>query len=261
MKTRLLILLLSCNYLSIAIAVNGVIEINQTCATQLGCFSGDSAGFPVRINGNAGSSYRLTSNLVVPSITQDGINITAPNIEIDLNGFAIMGIDCVGVTTSCKPPTRSFGDGITTADSSYHSISIKNGSILGMGRRGVYLSGENSKIENVTSKWNGADSLSIGLLVGDYGKINNCTVIGNIKGIEFSNGAIISNNIVSNNNTGITGLLQSMVNNNIIISNTNTGLSLGTTSAYKDNVIDGNGTAISGGIDAGGNICGTSICP
>ena len=32
-----------------ASASDGVLEINQTCATQTGCFPGDSAGFPVTL--------------------------------------------------------------------------------------------------------------------------------------------------------------------------------------------------------------------
>lgn len=244
-------------YSSILFAVNGVIEINQTCATQLGCFSGDTAGFPVRINGSAGNSYRLTSNLVIPSVNQDGIYIAAPNIEIDLNGFVIISSACVGATTNCTPTSRPFGDGIITGNSSYHSISIKNGNIIGMGQHGVYLTGENSKIENITVKWNRLT----GLFVGDNGKVNNCMAIENgDSGIEFTNGALITNNVSSNNGIGIEGLLQSMVNNNVIVSNTVSGLSLGSTSAYKDNVIDGNGTAISGGVNTGGNLCGTTIC-
>ena len=44
-----------------ALAVDGVVEINQTCAVQTGCFSGDTAGYPVTIT--QPGSYRLTSNL------------------------------------------------------------------------------------------------------------------------------------------------------------------------------------------------------
>ena len=32
-----------------ALASDGVLEINQTCAVQTGCFTGDTAGFPVTI--------------------------------------------------------------------------------------------------------------------------------------------------------------------------------------------------------------------
>ncbi len=38
-----------------ALAVDGVLEINHTCATQTGCFSGDTAGYPVTIDGTAGA--------------------------------------------------------------------------------------------------------------------------------------------------------------------------------------------------------------
>ncbi len=56
-----------------ALAVDGVAEINQTCAVQTGCFSGDTAGYPVSIEGSAGRSYRLTSDLVIQSVNSNGI--------------------------------------------------------------------------------------------------------------------------------------------------------------------------------------------
>ena len=31
------------------LAVDGVLEINHTCAVQTGCFSGDTPGYPVTI--------------------------------------------------------------------------------------------------------------------------------------------------------------------------------------------------------------------
>ncbi len=64
------IALLAVGLTSPALAVDGVLEINQACADS-GCFSGDGAGFPVIIS--AAGSYRLTSNLVVPNENTDGI--------------------------------------------------------------------------------------------------------------------------------------------------------------------------------------------
>jgi hypothetical protein len=72
-----------------ALAVDGVLEINQACAVNTGCFSGDVSGFPVSINGSAGRSYRLTSDLVIPSVNSNGILANAP--DIDLGGFSIIG--------------------------------------------------------------------------------------------------------------------------------------------------------------------------
>jgi hypothetical protein len=46
------------------LAVDGVLEINQTCVVHTGCFAGDYVGFPVAITGVAGRSDRLTSDLI-----------------------------------------------------------------------------------------------------------------------------------------------------------------------------------------------------
>ncbi len=61
-----------------ALATDGVAEINHTCATQTGCFSGDTAGYPVTI-GEAGS-YLLTSNLIVPDKNTDGIKLSPSDV-------------------------------------------------------------------------------------------------------------------------------------------------------------------------------------
>ncbi|MBY0401631.1 hypothetical protein K2X89_15160, partial [Myxococcota bacterium] len=72
-------------------ASDGILEINQTCATLSGCFSGDAPGFPVTIDGTAGSSYLLTSDLVVRNVNTDGIFVSVARISIDLNGFGVNG--------------------------------------------------------------------------------------------------------------------------------------------------------------------------
>jgi len=60
-------------------AVDGVVLINQSTVTAAG-------GFPYTIS--VAGSYRLSGNLVVPSGT-NGIQITASNVTLDLNGFNI----------------------------------------------------------------------------------------------------------------------------------------------------------------------------
>ena len=49
-----------------ALAVDGVLEINQACAESTGCFAGDSPGFPVTIQDPG--SYRLTGALVLTDV-------------------------------------------------------------------------------------------------------------------------------------------------------------------------------------------------
>jgi hypothetical protein len=65
----------------------GVILINQAEAVAGGITSCDTPGFPVTIC--TSGSYRLSSDLTVPS-GAEGIEITASNVSLDLNGFTIL---------------------------------------------------------------------------------------------------------------------------------------------------------------------------
>jgi len=77
-----------------ALAVDGALEINQTCAVQTGRFAPNAGGFPLLI-ANPGS-YRLTNNLTLPENTI-GILVNADDVTIDLNGFAVIGpVECEG---------------------------------------------------------------------------------------------------------------------------------------------------------------------
>ena len=71
-----------------ALAVDGVIEINQAKALAGSVTAGDNPGLPVFINESG--SYRLTSDLVPPPGI-GAINIMSPNVTLDLNGFSILG--------------------------------------------------------------------------------------------------------------------------------------------------------------------------
>jgi hypothetical protein len=84
-------------------AVDGVLEINQTCAA-VGCFPGDGAGFPVTI-GNEGS-YVLTSDLESVS---NAIELTASDTTIDLNGFTVKAASpaALGGTTASRVTVRN----------------------------------------------------------------------------------------------------------------------------------------------------------
>jgi hypothetical protein len=53
---RLMLILLLLLFATPALAVDGVLEINQTCAVQTGCFAGDTAGFPVTIGASRARS-------------------------------------------------------------------------------------------------------------------------------------------------------------------------------------------------------------
>ncbi len=90
-------------------AVDGTVLINQSTSVNglPGC---PHSGFPIQICQRG--SYRLSGNLTVPG-TADGIDISAANVTLDLNGFMIAGpISCEGfpvVQENCSPSAAGFG--------------------------------------------------------------------------------------------------------------------------------------------------------
>ncbi len=227
------------------LAVDGVQEINQTCTTQLGCFSGDSAGFPVTINGSAGKSYRLTSDLIVPADGSLGIIITSNNVSIDLNGFALIGFNCVGATEACTPQDPMvFGDGIFST-LNFFGTSVKNGSVVGMNFRGINL-GHQATVEGVEVRWN----RFIGIQVGDESRLmNNIAIENGESGIFAREGSYISQNIVSRNATiGIDTSAFSHISGNTVHSNGTDGIVAGSGSSIFQNTTRSNqGNGITAG--------------
>jgi len=139
----------------VAPASDGVLEINQTCATSsAGCFLGDAGGFPVTIT-QAGS-YRLTGNLTVPNGNTTAISIGISNVTLDLEGFAILGPNLVNDNPSCS----AGGTGIGISSTGESTI-VRNGHVRGMGFHGISLNGT-SRIEGVIAQHNCGIGLTIG---------------------------------------------------------------------------------------------------
>ncbi len=101
-------------------ATDGVVEINQTCAVNTGCFPGDSAGFPVTIS--SPGSYILTGTLFIIDPGADGIRISADNVSINVNGFSLVG------------PGSGSGNGIIASGS---RTVVRNGFVEGFGNAGI----------------------------------------------------------------------------------------------------------------------------
>lgn len=241
-----------------AIATDGVIEINQTCAVQTGCFIGDGAGYPIKIT--EPGSYRLTSNLIIPDENTDGIIISTSDVGIDLNNFAIIRSGCEGATTNCTPTSMTAtGSGVKRISALNRGISLKNGSITGMGNLGVYL-GDQAEILGLRVRWNRLD----GIRVGGGSIVSGCTVYQNgDRGIVADAGSTLSGNTVYQNGShGIAAFSGSTVQHNTARQNGGFGLALSSSSAYRENVISNNTTGAATGVDAGGNVCnGSTTCP
>jgi hypothetical protein len=169
--------------------VDGVLEINQTCAVSSGCFPGDAAGFPVTIT--TPGSVRLTSNLTVPNENTHAISVNSANVTVDLNGFAILGPTvCLGVPISCNP-NGGVGQGIA---SSNPGITVLNGTVRGMGGNGIHLAGGASSCVGVRASSNGATGI---IAHGGVVRDNVATSNGSF-GIVSGGSTVLGNTITAN---------------------------------------------------------------
>ena len=281
-----------------ALAVDGVREINQTCAETTGCFVGDTAGFPVTITQSG--AYRLTSNLVLTSAHAVGISMATSEVSIDLNGFEIRGITDCGDGPGCT--NAGTGKGIVPTSSFLHGHSVRNGSVSGMGLYGVEI-GQHGEVKDVRANHNGGygivagvGSVVVGCVIGRNGQggisasvaslvadnavtlskgtgagitvgidsvvRGNTVANGFADGIVAGSASLVTGNTVSSNGgDGIVVGLSARVTGNVVDSNP-TGIRLNDSalnrSAYSDNLIDAGTATVVGGVDLGGNLCNGS---
>ncbi len=237
-------------------AVDGVLEINHTCAVQTGCFSGDAAAYPVTIDGSAGRSYRLTGDLVVPDANTTGISVSAPSISIDLNGFEIVRSGCQGATADCTPASGA-GSGVETSSSLNRGISVRNGSITGMGSYGVFL-GVQAEVVGLRVRWNRIAGIFVNTastVTGNTATSNDLdgisasagsTVTGNtassngLRGIDAAAGSTISGNTTYLNSDGISAAVGSTVSRNATYLNGDDGIAAAAGSTISGNTAHDN---------------------
>lgn len=237
----------------VASAGDGVLEISQTCAVSTGCFPGDSAGFPVTIE--SAGSYRLTSALVIPNDDTDGIRISTSDVAIDLNRFAVIRSGCLDNNSLCRPNSGS-GSGIETNSTNNRGVSVRNGSVVGVGDVGIAL-GEQAEVRDVIVRWNGGE----GILVDLGSTIENALVFQNGgDGIYTDAGTSVSESTVYDNlGDGIDVGSGCSIQRSTVRANSGAGLRLGTQSTYRENTLTANsGGCAVGGVNAGDNSCNGS---
>lgn len=242
---RTLLPLLACCLAALpARAGDGVVEINQTCAVQTGCFPGDGPGFPVSIDGSAGRSYRLTSDLVTESSNATIILVGASGVRIDLGGFAIRGpVACSGTPPVCSPASGA-SPAITWTGSSPSNVSVTNGSISGVSR-GISLL-DSTEVSGVRVHGNAGNAIT----VGSGSIVSNCIVHQNLgSGIIAGNGALVADNVVHRNGVvGIQTTSGATVTGNTAYLNGSFGISASLGSTVAGNTAYDNAGA---GIDVG----------
>ncbi len=185
-----------------ALAVDGVLEINQLCVAN-GCFAGDAPGFPVTLANNR--SYRLTGPLNVPDENATAILGNADLVTVDLNGFTISGpVNCSGSPVASCNFASGTGVGVRLNNSTNNSGStVKNGLIQGMGGSGVVCI--NCTILNVSSRSNrlvglnqvdGIISGSSAISNGSIGILSSGLVENSIATDNGSDGFFLANGLV-----------------------------------------------------------------
>ena len=216
-------------------APDGAILITQD--TVLGfALPGDAQGFPITIT--QPGSYRLASNIVVPDANTTAIVITANHVTLDLGGFAILGPTvCAGTpVTNCSPTGN--GVGVSVPAFSTVNTTVRNGTVSGMGRTGINLSGQGARVEAVTVTSNGTN------------------------GIQASNAILQNNHAIRNGANGIvTGNTNSIFLGNSATGNNALGLSGGPRDAAAHNLTNDNGVNGLIGNQTAGNVCNGVLCP
>jgi parallel beta-helix repeat protein len=149
-------------------------------------------------------SYYLPENII--GITgMHGIKITADDVTLDLNGFAVIGV-----------PGSLNGVHVyyTAANQEIESLVIRNGTVRDWAenfQHGVYLANlyaVNARVEGLRVSGNNA-----GISARYGGIISNCTATGNIsEGIYMESGSVINCSAYSNGGYGIYGWRSTIVN-------------------------------------------------
>jgi len=252
---------------------SGVVEINQWKALKGRVTKSDGKGFPVTLDSSG--SYKLTSNLTITDGAVDGIDITADNVTLNLNGFAIIG--------------SASGTGIGISAFGQSNVNVFNGSVLSMGSHGIVLDIA-STVDRVNALDNGGD----GIVTQGGSRVTNSTASRNFgNGINTGIGCQVENSIANRNgvdgitvglrssvlyntanfneNDGIETAQRCLVVGNAASENERLGLRLDTGTGYRENVLSSNNDEnpnsdlrqVRFGIQIGNrsNICGATYCP
>jgi hypothetical protein len=229
------------------------------------------AKFPITIS--KPGSYILKHNLVPPANTT-AINITANNVSIEPNGFAIIGTPSIPNVWAIN---QTAGSGVI----------VRNGQVSGL----CIGLGQNALVEDViavnctstdaidvgpnssvlrSQALNGHDS---GIVCGGLGSnclfaddiaagnpINGITCLGN--GCNFTRNTTNGNGAISTGNGLDCNGSACLFNGNVSNNNLGSGIAVADhTSAATNNVLNGNGFLPFGGaISFGNNLCNGSVC-
>ena len=252
---RLLIAITTIITTAPAFASDGQLEINQACAVNTGCFTGDTPGFPVTII--QPGSYRLTGNLDLSAegVNVSGVVVSVPAVTVDLGGFHIAGpttCSSSGATISCSPTTSKGTDlaGIQFTNNAAAAV-VQNGIVRNMANYGIVSRATGLRVRDITAIHNandGINSFKSALVV------NSIAIENGQDGIDLNAGSVVDGvTAIGNGKDGVQFAgLGSMVTRTAAQENGRRGFSLTFYSKFgNDNLSHGNAEADS----CGGGIC------
>jgi parallel beta-helix repeat protein len=187
-------------------------------------------------------SYYLTGNVTATAIG-NAIQITANNVTLDLNGFTVNGFAGSGV-----PALLIIGDGAGGASNARGNVTVRNGTVRGVGGAGVNSSANHAlevRLIDVTAR----GCTGSGFAVEHGTVLERCAAYGNTGAGFILGSGCVATGCVARGNTGNEWDMQS---NNVLTACVaeNTG-----TSGYGFSMTDGNtltGCVASGSsVDAG----------
>jgi hypothetical protein len=140
---------------------------------------------------------------------------------------------------------------------------VRNGTIQGMGGRGVSLNGDSNLVENVNARSNGNEGIRL-FASDDEGAstVRQCTAQRNgSNGILVSRG-LVSHSTASVNRFGGISVGKGTASYNFVNRNGNAGLGLTSfTNYFGNNLNDNDGVPVFGGKNHGQNLCNGVTCP
>ena len=226
-------------------AVDGVMEINQACAVNTGCFAGDTAGFPVEIDGSAGKSYVLTGDLQVPDASTTAILVQTSYVTVDLGGFEIRGVTtCSGLPLVCSPIGSGYGVSVSSLQSGLlEPFRLSNGTVIGMGAGGVLMGDGGGGVRQMHVTRNaGSGIISLGPTLVE----NNIVDSNFAAGVSVLNSVVTGNIATANGFRGITGFSSTLTENTVSQNGVDGILASGGTVVRGNTVFQNRGVGIRG---------------
>jgi hypothetical protein len=189
-----------------------VVVITQAKANAGGVTPGDAPGFPVTLS--LPGAYQFDTNLTVPA-NRNGIVVTSHYVDIDMNGFLLLGANASGVKVAFHGVISGYGDGhihdgiissfkgtgiFLVAAPNSNAWVVEDMQIVGNDQYGIRADASHYlRLSNNLILVNG----QAGIVCGEYCHAEGNTLADNgfarlAGGIELVSGTVLGNSIFSN---------------------------------------------------------------